>query len=64
MVCAGPAGLLVVGVGTAVTVVVGAVGVGAGAEVVGPTVVEPPGLATGPALRFTMKTSPVVSLET
>jgi hypothetical protein len=52
--------LLVVGVGT-VTVVVGVVGVGA---VVGPTVVEPPGSATGPALRFNMKTSPVVSLDT
>ena len=62
--------MLVVGVGT-VIVVVGVVGVGAGAEVVGagaevvgPIVLEPPGLATGPALRFNMKTSPVVSLET
>lgn len=59
MVCIGPDGLLVVGVGIAV--VVGVVGVGVGLAVVVPGLV---GLATGPELRFNMKTSPVVSLET
>lgn len=63
MVCTGADGLLVVGVGAAV--VVGVVGVGIGlAVVVGPGAPELPGLATGPALRFNMTTSPVVSLET